>query len=357
MISYLLPSASTIVKLERRCPHCNRTNGNIHSYIHHRRISDLRMASSPQRRMKCPFCGTTWTIHAQGITCGKHRSDRLIAFGVLLYMLGLSCRQVQMILNALDCKGSKSTIERDVRASGQKAKALHLQAPRLKVRTLGVDGTGAKMAGYKAGLLFFTDIERGKLLSVEAINETDTQKAREHIRRVMAEYGAQFLRTDELSVYEGVFSDDPDRHSICQAHWLKSKCKRAYELSRQLKTEGLDYESQTMLELKQLLHDKRSSPMVPAEVERLVRRFINCRRGTLWKVNQLLQHIERSWPYVAHGPGDPTNNVTERVIGLTYKIRAKTMRGFKSWEKVLSHPYLSEFLRGEEGICDLSKVV
>jgi len=44
----------------------------------------------------------------------------------------------------------------------------------------------------------------------------------------------------------------------------------------------------------------------------------------------LLQHTERTWEYVGRGPGDPTNNVTERVIGLTYKIRAKTMRGFKS---------------------------
>jgi len=307
--------------------------------------------------MKCPFCGTTWTIHAEGITSGKHRSDRLIAFGVLLYMFGLSCRQVQMILEALGCKGTKSTVERDVHTSGKRAQALHCQGPKLKVRTLGVDGTGAKMAGQKAGLLFFTDIERGRLLRVEAINETDTKKAREHIRSVMAEYGAEFLRTDELSVYNGVFPDDPDRHSICQAHWLKSKCRRSYELSQQLKAEGLSYESQTMLELRQLLHDKRSSPTVPAEIERFVMRFINCHRGTLWKVNQLLQHIERSWPYVARGPGDPTNNVTEQIIGLTYKIRAKTMRGFKSWDKALEHPYLSEFLRGEDGVCDLRKVV
>jgi hypothetical protein len=55
--------------------------------------------------------------------------------------------------------------------------------------------------------------------------------------------------------------------------------------------------------------------------------------------------------------GDRTNNATERVIGLTYEIRAKSIRGFKSWDKVLSHPYLLEYLRGDEGICDLRKVV
>ena len=110
-----------------------------------------------------------------------------------------------------------------------------------------------------------------------------------------------------------------------------------------------------MLQLKQLLHERWSSPTVPPEVEQLVRRFINCPRGTLWRVNQLWRHIERSWPYLAGGPGDPTNNVTERVIGLTYKIWAKTMRGFKSWDKALAHPYLSEFLRGEDGLATLGR--
>jgi hypothetical protein len=54
---------------------------------------------------------------------------------------------------------------------------------------------------------------------------------------------------------------------------------------------------------------------------------------------------------------DPTNNATERIIGLTFKIRSKTMRGFKAWQKVLGHPYLSSYLRGEHGVCDLRKVI
>ena len=47
---------------------------------------------------------------------------------------------------------------------------------------------------------------------------------------------------------------------------------------------------------------------------------------------------ERSWEKVSDDPADPTNNVTERIIGLTFKIRAKTTRGFKSQQKVLAHP-------------------
>ena len=60
---------------------------------------------------------------------------------------------------------------------------------------------------------------------------------------------------------------------------------------------------------------------------------------------------------VSDDPADATNNVTEQMIGLMFKIRAKTMRGFKTEHKVLAHQHLSSFLRGEGGICDLGKVI
>jgi hypothetical protein len=45
------------------------------------------------------------------------------------------------------------------------------------------------------------------------------------------------------------------------------------------------------------------------------------------------------------------------MTGLTFKIRSKTMRGFKSMHKVLAHPYLANFLRGKAGVCDLREVI
>ena len=124
-----------------------------------------------------------------------------------------------------------------------------------------------------------------------------------------------------------------------------------------MKEEGLKFESENMLELLELLRAEPRPPTVPDRLERLVRRYINCRRGLHWKVNQLLQHVERTWQKVSCEQGDRTNNDTERIIGLDYKIRAKTMRGFKAWPKVLGHCYLSEYLRGTDGVCDLRKVV
>lgn len=163
------------------------------------------------------------------------------------------------------------------------------------------------------------------------------------------------LRTDELGVYDR--AADVGQRKVCLAHWLKSKCRRARELFRQFRAAEMQYESETMLELIELLHEDAHQERLPDRVERLARRFINCRKGLLWKANQLLQHIERTWSQVSRDPADPTNNATERVIGLAYKIRAKTMRGFKSWHKVLAHPYLSEHIRGREGVCDFRKVI
>jgi hypothetical protein len=306
--------------------------------------------------MQCPWCKITWTVRAAGVEAGCQRSRRLIGLGVVLYMLGLSDRGVEKFLPLLDCRGGKSSIDRDVKAAGERAADLHRQAPRMRVRVLGVDGTGAAMAGQDQGLLFFVGIgPGGGLIAVEALHEEQTWQVRQHVAKVMAEVGAEELRTDEHSVYEGIVPEE--RHRLCLTHWLKSKCKRAADLGRVAQTLEAPFEAATMRELLELLRKKPRAPTVPEEVSRLVRRYIYARKGLPWKVNQLLQHVERTWEKVSNDPADPTNNATERMIGLTFKIRSKTARGFKSMPKVLTLPFLSFFLRGQDGVCDLRKVV
>jgi hypothetical protein len=298
----------------------------------------------------------TWTLRGAGVQAGYHRSDRTIGLGVLLYMLGLSYRHSQEVLEALECPSGKSSIERDVERAGQKALALHSRAPRMQVRVLGVDGTGAAMAGRDAGVLFFVGIgSGGGLIGLQPVHEEETGKVRRHVAKVMAQVGAEELRTDEHSVYEGIVPEG--QHRLCLTHWRKSKGKRAYDLYRQAVAEDCPLEAQTMRELLEILRKQPRAPTVPEDLSRLVMRYINARRGLPWKVNQLLQHVERTWEKVSDDAVDPTNNATERLIGLTFKIRAKTMRGFKAMHKVVSHPYLSSFLQGDGGICDLRKVI
>jgi hypothetical protein len=305
--------------------------------------------------MKCPWCGGTWTLRVEGIGPGRQRSDRLIGLGVLGYMLGMSYRRSSLLLSALGCSSGKSSVERDVASAGQAARRLHRSAQQLQVSVLGVDGTGAALAGCRDGVLFFVDVHGGKLLRVVWAKETEPAKVRRLVSEAMARVGAQELRTDEHSVYEGIVPEG--RHRLCLTHWRKSKGKRAWQLCQQAQREGRALEAESMRQLLALLRLQPRPPTPPAELERLVMRYSRCRKGLLWKINQLLQHVERTWEKVSDDPADATNNATERVIGLTLKIRCKTMRGFKSRRKVLTHAYLASFLRGQGGICDLRKVI
>lgn len=169
---------------------------------------------------------------------------------------------MEKFLPLLDCIGSKSTIERD--------------------------GTGAKMAG----LLFFVDVERSRLICVEPVNEEDSLKVRRHVQKVMQAVGGEQLPTDEVGVYDRIVADG--FHKVCLAHWRKSRCRRAWQLYRQLKAEGMEFESADMLKLLELLKAEPRPPTLPEAVERLVRRYINCRKGLVWKFNELLEHIERT---------------------------------------------------------------
>ena len=357
MVRYKLPSVGTALKLDRNCPHCGRGSGRIHSGVCRRGIRDWKVQALAQRRMRCPWCGLTWTLRAEGVSAGRQRSDRLVGLGVLAYMLGMSYRQVAMFLGALDCPVSKSSIERDVSAAGLKAQALHRAAlgKGLRVRVLGVDGTGVALAGRSGGMLFFVDIAGGRLLAVEVVGESDSRAVRKHVLAVMSAVGAEEVRTDEHPVYERAVEEA--HHRLCLTHWRKSKLKRAMELYRQAVAAGRSLEAENLHRLVELLRLQPRPPTVPEELEHLVVRYSRCRRGLLWKINQLLQHVERTWSKVSDDVADPTNNSTERLIGLTLKIRAKTMRGFKSLAKVQSHPYLASFLRGTQGICDLRAVI
>jgi hypothetical protein len=92
-----------------------------------------------------------------------------------------------------------------VAGAGEKAQEFHrVGRGRIRAEVVGVDGTGAAMAGVKAGMVFWVDLGGGRLLEVQPLREEDAPRVRQHVARVLAEVGAGELRTDEHSVYEGI---------------------------------------------------------------------------------------------------------------------------------------------------------
>jgi len=146
------------------------------------------------------------------------------------------------------------------------------------------------VAGLNKGLLLHVDVERIRLVCVESIQEKDADKVRRHGARVMAAVGAEELRTDEYPSYRDVAPEG--RHRLCLTHWRKSKCRRAVDLRRRTIAEGRQLEARSMQELLDMLRTGPRPPKAPPELGRPVSRYIRCRKGLLWKINQLLQHVE-----------------------------------------------------------------
>jgi hypothetical protein len=74
MVHYLFPSVGKEARLQRTCPHCARSGGRIHSAVWQRLTSDIRVSTIAQWRIHCAYCGTSWTIRAEGI------KERMSAF-------------------------------------------------------------------------------------------------------------------------------------------------------------------------------------------------------------------------------------------------------------------------------------
>jgi hypothetical protein len=51
------------------------------------------------------------------------------------------------------------------------------------------------------------------------------------------------------------------------------------------------------------------------------------------------------------------DNIIQRRMMCPFCKTTWTMRGFKSWDKTMAHPYLSQYLRGENGVPDLRRVI
>jgi hypothetical protein len=89
MRRYIIPSLKDSSQPDRLCPPCNSPSGRIHQK-RQLTISDTRVGSVTKLRMRCRYCGLTWTCQPDGLKPHFQRSQRVRALNVLFYALGLS---------------------------------------------------------------------------------------------------------------------------------------------------------------------------------------------------------------------------------------------------------------------------
>jgi hypothetical protein len=293
-------------------------------------VKDLRVRHVKVYRYRCCRCKRTFRHYPEGNTRAD-QTERLRLFAVALWTLGLSHRASSLILSGLQVRMSHMTIWRDVQEEAQKIKRHHHWQP---VRVLGLDGAHVLGWGAKQPVLVAVDLGTGQPLTVGYIDEHDPDRVRRWLEPLVQRHGITVMVTDDLFSYKIVAEKLQLGHQVCQFHvrrWVGKTLKELQEtipkpwawvleeirqLLDLLPPEG----SKTLYTLWKQLPGRRSLPRQA--------------RSAMEQLRDLLLRLSDHWSNYCTFQSEPqipwTNNATEQAIG-RMKMRARTVRGYKSW--------------------------
>jgi transposase-like protein len=223
------------------------------------------------------------------------------------------------------------TVWRDAQEQEEKLRRQNQGKP---VRVLGLDGAYVLGWGEKRPVLVAVDLGEGQPVAVGYVDEHDPQAVQRWLEPLVQRMGVSVIVTDDLAMYKVVARRLNLEHQICQFHVRRWVGRTLKELGNTLPQEWL----WVLAELKELMEE------LPPEGDK--------RLYVLWKqvkapggrhtgqytpidqLRDLLIRLSETWPGFCAFYTDPaipwTNNGTEQVIG-RMKMRARTVRGYKSW--------------------------
>jgi transposase-like protein len=313
----------------KKCPYCKGETFQRWGQVN-KPVKDVRVRNVKVYRYRCCHCGRTFRHYPDG-NSQADQTERLQLFAIILWKLGLSYRASSLILSGLNVLVSFMTIWRDVQAEAQQLKQCSQWKP---VRVLGLDGASVLGWGDKQGVLVAVDLGTGEPIAVGHVNEYKPQAVRRWLEPLVQQHGITVIVTDDLFSYKLVAEKLQLGHQVCQFHvrrWVGKTLKELQETipkewrwmldeTRQLLDVLPPEGSKRLYALWKQLPGRRSKPDQP--------------RTPLEQLRDLLLRLSEHWHNYCTFQSEPavpwTNNATERAIG-RMKMRARTVRGYKSW--------------------------
>ena len=313
----------------RKCRYCEGNTFQRWGQVN-KPVKDVRVRNVKVYRYRCCHCKRTFRHYPEGNTSAD-QTERLRLFAVLLWTLGLSYRAGSLILSGLKVMVRFMTIWRDVQAEAQKIKR-HNHWKR--VRVLGLDGAYVQGWGEKQPVLVAVDLGTGEPITVGYVNEYDPQAVRRWLAPLVQRHGISVIVTDDLFSYRVVAKKLQLGHQVCQFHARRWVGKTLKELQAHLPKEWL-WMLEEIRQLLDVLHPEGSQRLYALWKQVPGRRSgQNKARSALEQLRDLLLRLSESWQSYCTFQSEPevpwTNNATERAIG-RMKMRARTVRGYKSW--------------------------
>ena len=243
----------------------------------------------------------------------------------------MSHRRVSTILSGLKIVLCPMTVWRNAQEQSEKLKQRNQWKP---VRVLGLDGAYVLGWGKKRPVLVAVDLGEGQPVAVGYVDEHDPEAVRRWLEPLVQCMGVSVIVTDDLVMYKVVAQKLNVEHQICQFHVRRWVGKTLKELQNTLSKEWL----YVLEEIKELMEelppdgDKRLYALwkqVKAPGGRHSSQFT-----PIDQLRDLLIRLSETWANFCTFYTDPsipwTNNGTEQVIG-KMKMRARTVRGYKTW--------------------------
>lgn len=313
----------------KECPYCNGETFQRWGQVR-KPVKDTCCRNVRVYRYRCCRCRRTFRHYPDGISAAD-QTERLRLFAVICWKLGMSYRSVSAILSGLKIGLCPMTVWRDAQEQGEKLGRRNAWKP---VRVLGVDGAYVLGWGEKRPVLVAVDLGAGQPVAVGYVNEHDPQAVQRWLAPLVQRMGVSVIVTDDLFIYKQVAQRLNLEHQICQFHVRRWVGRALKELQGTLPQEWL----WVVEEIKELMAE-----LPPAGAKRLYALWkqVKVRRGKgihqltpIEQLRDLLIRLSETWPSFCTFYSDPaipwTNNGTEQVIG-RMKMRARTVRGYKTW--------------------------
>jgi transposase-like protein len=317
-----------------RCPYCagetfQRWGGKI------KRVRDPRVGEVWVYRYRCCSCRRTFRHYPSGVDRAS-QTQRMRELAAIGWLLGMSYRGISVFLSVwVDLK--RMSIWRDVQLRAkQLEKARHWKP----VRVAGVDGAYVRGWGEIQPVLVVVDLGTGKPITVGYIDEKDPQAVKRFLEPLVQRLGISVIVTDDLFSYKVVADQLGLEQQVCQFHLRRWVGRTLHELKKTIPPEwlGIIEETKTLIKELPMEGDRRL-----LELWRQIPETRQGRNGSDYSPLDLLRHLllrlAENWTRYRVFDWQPdvpwTNNPTEQVIG-RMKMRARTVRGYKTWSGMAS---------------------
>jgi transposase-like protein len=292
-------------------------------------VRDPRLRTVMVYRYRCCHCRRTFRHYPQGVARAD-QTARMRQLAAICWSLGLSYRAIAGVLEAFGITLSRMSAWRDVQAAGEALrKGRHWQP----VRVLGLDGAYVRGWGATQPVLVAVDLGTGQPVALGYVDEKDPQAVRRWLAPLVKRLGVSVIVTDDLGAYRGVIEKLDLEHQVCQFHVKRWVGRTVRGLRKSIPKDRQWLLDELALILEELPPDGQQR-LFALYKQLPVRRPASGPEPPLWRLRKLLLRLSENWErytLFTHDPAVPwTNNATERAIG-RMKLRAKSLRGYKTW--------------------------